>query len=286
MIRADVIADSVSPLGKRILTLALEYPRFIHSEFMTHRLFSRNASSSRAIPIERMIKRIQDDPAMPVHWGKNQRGMQAAEELEPDAIVTASEIWLEARDAMLVYVAGLQRLGVHKQIVNRLLEPWSHITVLVTATEWGNFFNLRYHRDAQPEIGRLAQVMYEAVESSTPQRLSYGQWHLPYIEPKDLKSYYQDPEILAQISAARCARVSYLNHEGKRPGLVEDLKLFDRLMAKMPKHASPTEHQARPLAPAEPSSLCGNFRGWVQYRKTIPGEYMPEFAGPVPLLSK
>lgn len=244
---------------------------------MTHRLFSRNASSSRAIPIEKMIKRIQDDPAMPVYWGKNQRGMQAAEELEPDAIVTASEIWLEARDAMLVYVAGLQRLGVHKQIVNRLLEPWSHITVLVTATEWGNFFNLRYHRDAQPEIGRLAQVMYEAIDQSKPRELNYDQWHLPYVRSEDAE-ICPDSEILAQVSAARCARVSYLNHDGRRPRLTEDLKLFDRLMGGVPKHASPTEHQAKPATSL--SYQSGNLTGWHQYRKMIEGEYMPDFKGP------
>jgi thymidylate synthase ThyX len=84
MISAKIIADSISEseYGDRITTFELEYPRFIHGELMTHRLFSRNAASSRAIPINKMMDQVLTAPAMPVEWGLNKSGMQAEEMLK------------------------------------------------------------------------------------------------------------------------------------------------------------------------------------------------------------
>jgi thymidylate synthase ThyX len=306
-ISAKIIADSISPDNIRLTTMQLRYPRFIHAEFMTHRMFSRNASSSRAIPVERLIKDVMDDTAMPIHWGKNQKGMQADKECDErvmswhfDAPYGASwtnkEAWLFARDNAIKVAKAFDEAGYHKQIVNRLLEPFSHINVLVTATDYANFFALRDHKDAQPEIRELAQQMRAAMWNSTVKTLKAGEWHLPYVNDEDWISasdlvqpgtpdgdqvYRQKLDLMTRVSVARCARVSYLTQEGKKPTIEEDIALFQRLIGSHPLHASPAEHQATPddnmglncidwLHP----ELHGNFNGWIQYRKTLPGEYM------------
>lgn len=282
-ISAKIICDS-RYAGDRLTTMELKYPRFIHAEFMTHRVFSRNASSSRAIPIQRQIDMIKEDTAMPIHWGKNQSGMQAREELTGSDLTNAKIQWLYARDEAIAAAEALIAIGAHKQIVNRILEPFSHITVLVTSDSWGNFFALRNHPDAQPEIQELARQMMKALDESTPQVLdSPDEWHLPYIDEQDVKDA-QDKirstsitramptrsevaKILCAVSAARCARVSYLTHDNKRPTLEEDMNLFYRLAHANPPHMSPCEHQAHPSR--EPRE--GNFRKWSQFRHTIHG---------------
>jgi len=233
--------------------MQLRYPKFIHGEFMTHRVFSRNASSSRAIPVERLIKDVIDDPAMPVYWGKNQTGMQAREELDPFNYKQSVDTWLHARDEAVQYAIRMAGFGAHKQIVNRIIEPWCHINVVVTATEWANFYALRRHEDAQPEMKALADAMWEAEQASTPTPCSVGGWHLPYYDQEtDGKALFlANPggnplENMIRISVARCARVSYLTHEGKPPNVKDDLKLYDRLVGSKPLHASPCEHQATP----------------------------------------
>ena len=147
---ARVLLDSVSPGGARLVTMELRYPRFIHAEMMTHRMFSRNAGSSRAIPIKKMIAAVREDPAMPVHWGQNQSGMAARRELSGTALDAAQRVWKDALDAALAAAERLsdQDIDLHKQLVNRLLEPFAWITVIVTATEWANFFTQRLHPDA------------------------------------------------------------------------------------------------------------------------------------------
>jgi hypothetical protein len=202
-ITAKIIADSVSPQQVRLTTIQLRYPRFIHAEFMTHRVFSRNASSSRAIPVDRLIKDVMEDPAMPIYWGKNQKGMQAEQECDTPvqygiiprsnhigawneaAYITNEEAWLKARDNAVGMARAFTQAGYHKQIVNRLLEPFCHINVVVTATEWSNFFALRDHEGAQPEIRELAQWMKEAMKRSTPHRLEPGDWHVPYLTEEE-----------------------------------------------------------------------------------------------------
>jgi hypothetical protein len=262
-ITARIIADSVAAnTGIRLLTFELRYPRFIHSEFMTHRVFSRNASSSRAIPVKRLIATILEDMAMPVHWGKNQPGMQAREELAGWRLWAAKTIWRTAGHSAVFFARLMDRVGGHKQIVNRITEPFSHITVVVTSTEWSNFFLLRDHPDADPTIQVLAQHMVKAMHGSTPKVLHEGQWHLPYAN-----EFYNDEGPMArQVSAARCARTSYLTHDRRMPKPHEDVALFEKLAIAQPPHLSPVEHQATPSGDAE---FHANFRGWVQFRKEI-----------------
>lgn len=255
-ITAKVIADSIADGSPRLTTLQLRYPRFIHAEFMTHRVFSRNASSSRAIPVERMIQDVIDDTAMPIHWGKNQKGMQAREELE-----SGETSWIYARDAAVYNAEIMMDRGYHKQIVNRILEPFQHINVLVTATEWDNFFALRDHPDAQPEIQALARAMKEAMENSTIDELNGDrEWHMPYC------SDFIGTSENKKVSAARCASVSYKTVDGKPMTVDRALSIFDSLTGD-PLHASPFEHIARPDPSNGPG--CRNFTGWHQWRSDL-----------------
>lgn len=275
-ISAQIISDSISDYGIRLTTLQLRYPRFIHSEFMTHRVFSRNASSSRAIPVARLIEDVRLDPVIPSFWGKNQPGMQADEECnEPiwkSVKFTKEEAWVEAMEDAIEWAEKFSRAGYHKQIVNRLLEPFSHINVVVTATEWDNFFKLRLHKDAQPEIHELAKCMKEAMDSSEPEFLSPGEWHLPYIILED-RDKAKNLEELLKVSVARCARVSYKTHDGKKTDFEKDKELFEKLILASPPHMSPAEHQAR--VPDDYDDLYyneyyqGNFDSWFQFRKIL-----------------
>lgn len=305
-IGAQVIADSIGSDAPRLMTLQLRYPKFIHGELMTHRAFSRNASSSRAIPVERLIQDVISDPVYPSFFGKNQPGMSAKEEhntrieLNPGEYFSKDdysrkEVWDYARESAIDFARAFADAGYHKQIVNRLLEPFCHINVVVTATEWSNFFALRCHPDAQPEMRLLAEAIRTAMEASTPKLLHIGQWHLPYVSDDDYEmcddllpgSGRGPAEIVCveamvrKLSVARCARVSYLTQEGKQPTIEDDLKLYDRLVGAVPLHASPAEHQATPdnqrifdgeMGPWSRPHLHGNLRGWVQFRKTLKGE--------------
>lgn len=314
MIKATVIADSVHhATSTRITTFELVYPRFIHSEFMTHRVFNRNASSSRAIPTSKFIEQVCNEPVMPSHWGRNQKGMQAEEELSPMEIKDAEFIWENAASAAAVYAEQLRRGQVHKQIVNRILEPFTHIRVVVTSTSWANFYGLRDHEDAQPEIRELAQAMRKAHNESTPRALLQGEWHLPYIAYidrvgacnycKHQRITHDEPSreevygLLLKVSAARCARASYNNFEGRPSTIEEDLGLFAKLVENQPIHASPTEHQATPMLfgdkfinnqnpltweqgvtsmDREGKLYSGNLLDFIQFRKLIPGETITE----------
>jgi thymidylate synthase ThyX len=269
-----ILADSVGANGVRLTTWELTYPRFVHAELMTHRRFSRNSASSRAIPTTKLLDQVKNDPAMPVWWGKNQSGMQAREELGDLDRGRAEAIWLRARDQAVDQVEGLLALGLHKQIANRILEPWMFITVIVTATEFENWFRLRCHPDAQPEIGWVAREMKTQYETSLPRVVAAWEWHRPLITLDDELELVSVPRSLQAISVedtlnrvavARCARVSYLTHDGRRD-FDEDVRLHDRLAASG--HWSPFEH----VAQAQPfGSVCwsGNFRGWTQYRQLI-----------------
>ena len=263
-ITAKVIADSIADGCPRLTTLQLRFPRFILPEFLTHRVFSRNASSSRAIPVERMIQDVIDDPAMPIHWGANKPGMQAGDELE-----SGEYVWMRARDNAIVHAKLLVAKDYHKQIVNRILEPFAHANVLVTATDWGNFFALRDHPDAQPEIQALARAMRVAMSGSEPERLHTRDWHLPYITGKEKFPGGKLDWIgyARKISAARCASVSYKTVDGKPMTFDKALKIYDKLAGSEPKHLSPFEHIARP-AP-ECGKGCGNFDRWHQWRADI-----------------
>jgi thymidylate synthase ThyX len=296
---AKVLADSQSPAGQRLTTLEATFPRFVLAEFNTHRVFSRNSASSRAIPIAKQLRRVLEDPYVPVEFGSNQPGMQAGPALEGESRELAEREWLGGRDDAVRRVLALvtdpsevadaddlgqildrveeatrtrnrppQWLNVHKQVANRLLEPFMWHTVIVTATEWDNFWNLRCHPDAQPEIRLVAESMRAAVESSEPAALGLDEWHLPLIRPEDREQVASIGD-LVKVSAGRCARVSYLTHDGRRD-LQADVDLHNRLLESG--HMSPLEHPARPLADGE---WCGNFRGWCSYRKEIAGEENP-----------
>jgi len=264
-ITSTVIADSISSYGKRITTLQLTYPRFIHSEFMTHRVFSRNAASSRAIPVAKMIEQVRTDPAMPIYWGLNQPGMQASKEYD-DPVVAETQWFVAARNASY-QAEELAKLGLHKQIVNRVLEPFQWMHTIVTATEWDNFFELRCHSDAQPEFQALANAMRTALGESVPvercgDMRCHGAWHLPYVSDDERASIATST--LTKLSAARCARVSYLKHDGTAPNGAEDTALFEKLVGGKPLHASPIEHQAWAAGAEDRNSR--NFFGWHQYR--------------------
>jgi thymidylate synthase ThyX len=262
---ARVITDSVSEAGDRLTTLEVTMHRLVLAEFNTHRVFSRNSASSRAIPIEKRLSQARHDPAMPVYWGRNQRGMQAAEELTLSERIAAEQVWLDARNAAIECVERLSGLEVHKQIANRLLEPFLWHTVVVTATEWDNFFAQRCSPLAQPEIRAAAEAMRAALDESMPRLVRDEEWHLPYVPIEELET--MDFADTKRLSVARCARVSYLTHDGVRD-LVKDYELYERLADATPPHASPFEHVARPLRKQE-IPAPGNFRGWAQLRHEV-----------------
>lgn len=303
-ISATIIADSISPDGVRITTFELEYPRFIHAEFMTHRLFSRNAASSRAIPVAKAIELVKEKTAMPIHWGKNQPGMSAKEEWDAHYIVkddngnvaidlNRESLWALARNDAISVAQIFNDLEYHKQIVNRLLEPFTMIKVVVTATEYDNFFWLRNHPDAQPEIAELARVMWEeytnrdidlgSIIATRTIHLEANEWHVPYFKDgywtPDMEESLEDA---LAISASCCAQVSYRKLDDS---LEKAKDIFKRLVESKPVHASPFEHQATPLTYGmagdvqvkgtthfdnKGNAWSGNFRQWVQHRQLIP----------------
>jgi hypothetical protein len=301
-----VIASSISEdTGIRLDTLQVRYWRPIHGEVMTHRVFSRNASSSRAIPAASIFAR--EEVYVP-RFRKNKPGMQPGDFLSDHEQVVAEKVWRELAEITRKYVSILadkDGLNIHKQWVNRPTEWFSYIDVLITSTEWSNFDALRIHPDAQDEIQALAADMKAARDAVIPRTLTQGQWHLPYIDEEDIdrvqricrKKALPDGVIgevvtqlmclkgiggrghvnavnalLLAISTARCCRVSYSKQDGERPEVETDLGLYLRLAGADPKHASPLEHQARPLLMSEDERHQGNFVGWAQFRKFIPNE--------------
>jgi thymidylate synthase ThyX len=266
---ARVLLDSLSPAGVRLTTLEVTFPRFVLSEFNTHRVMSRNSASSRAIPTSKLLERVMNEPVLPLEWGRNQKGMSASDVLTAEEEEEAKRIWLSARDAAVEHASKLMELKVHKQELNRVLEPFLWHTVIVTATEWDNFFTLRCAANAQPEIRAAAMRMREAIGTSDPQPVPYGEWHLPLLQDDERSLPIETQK---QISAARCARVSYLTHEGKRE-IEKDLELHDRLKAD--RHLSPFEHVA---TPAHDVAFHANFRGWLQMRHEIEAATWPSVA--------
>lgn len=258
MISAKIIKDSISEVGKRIVTFELEYPRMIHSEFMTHRVFSRNAASSRAIPFKTMLSLVWKNPAHPIHWGMNQSGMQANQELSGFKLWAAKKFWFLSGKIICVLAWVMSLTKVHKQVINRLLEPWSHIKVVATSTEWDNFYELRNHKDAQPEFRELARQMKEQMDKSASIVLREGEWHLPYVDGQ------MDLETAKKLSASLCAQVSYRRAD---ESVDKAIKIYDRLVGSKPFHASPFEHQATPLK--NPNQSSGNFKGWFQLRQEL-----------------
>lgn len=307
MISAKVICDSISPSGVRLTTMELEYPLIIHAEVKTHRILSlddeeyeivlkqdvdlmddpmlsRNAASNRAIPTNKILKQVENDAFYPDNWGKNQPGMQADEELSDSDKLKATRIWKRGIEDAEFWAMKLNRLGVHKQLANRLLMPFQYIKVIVTATEWDNFFKLRLHKDAQPEMMVLAEHMKKAMDESIPVELQPGDWHLPYVDLNEFDDSGDPISEAIKCSVARCARVSNLNHDNSTPDISKDIALADMLL--VAGHMSPFEHIATPMNFAKDTFelawengvthkdrdnnfWSGNFRGWVMYRKLL-----------------
>lgn len=261
---ATVIEDSISTSGARITTLKLRYPRIIHSELMTHRVFSRNAQSSRATPVKTMIESVRSNPYMPLQWREAQKGMVPGEELDAETSAKCSKLWRDQLESSLNAAEELAEIGAAKEQVNRLLEPFSFINVLVTATEWDNFFRLRLSENAQFEIRQLAKAMKSAMDMSIP---VHRDWHLPFVTG-DLRPIEPDSvpgREAFMISAARCARVSYLNFSNHVPKLEEDMALANRLYRD--RHMSPFEHSAIGLPDDYDRRM--NIFGWKSARYMI-----------------
>lgn len=309
-ISASVIADSMHR-GSRLTTFELTFPRFILAEFNTHRVLSRNSASSRAIPVWKRLADILESPFVPMSFGKNKGGMQSSEEISEEDSEFARQNWLAGRDVAVIQaymLAGgedqilkdskgnhraqelcvkLRQLmfcnpevtfrmrnlsaGVHKQHANRVLEPYAWHTVVTTGTKWRNFYALRASAMAQPEIQSVAIAMAEAHYASSPLELYEGEWHLPFVTEDDVREV-SDPIDLARVSTARCARVSYLTHDGVR-NLEKDFLMATDLQRQG--HTSPFEHPARTADTT--GAYFGNYGGnfgseWIQYRKMLDHE--------------
>lgn len=258
-VTAVVIADSMSHNSTRLITVEARIHRFVLAEANTHRVFSRNSSSSRAIPISRMIESVMLDPAMPISWGSNKPGMQAGDELSDSDTDKAKAAWLDARDAAVEAAEKLSTIGLHKQVANRLLEPFMWHTVLISSCEWGNFFEQRCSPLAQPEMKAAADAIKWAIDHSGPAPAAH---HLPYITPFERGKLTLQEQMACSV--ARCARVSYLTHGDTDLNVEKDIALYKRLVTANPPHWSPLEHVA---TSANGWPHPGNFMGdWLQLR--------------------
>lgn len=261
-ISARVIEDSFFN-GSRLTTFVLTFPRIVLAEFNTHRALSRNSASSRAIPFKKMLQKVRENPFVPIAFQKEHSGMQGQEYFEGEELVKITQAWLDSSEEAAYQAEHISKLGVTKQLCNRILEPFLYHTVIATGTEWQNFFALRAHEAAEIHIADLAHKMLEAYNSSSARILEIGDYHLPFSGFKEGLSL--DEKI--KVSVARCARVSYENFEGA-DDYEADFKLYDRLSQMG--HWSPFEHVATP-------SLFGKYGGnfgpnWIQHRKTFKNE--------------
>jgi thymidylate synthase ThyX len=268
MISAKIVTDT-QYADSRLTTFELVYPRMIHSELMTYCVFARNSASTRAIPIEKMIEAVRTTPAMPVFWGKNQKGMVASEELSPEDKDRAIIVWLQGAGRAIETAQELSAIGVHKQIANRIMEPFLHMQTVLTATEWANMYAQRTAKDAQPEFQALAEAMLKAHNASKPKLVTTdGVWHTPYVDDAEFVALGQ--EDACAVSAARCARVSYTRH-GTRGDLQKDLDLFESLTKRG--HWSPLEH----IAVSAHGCDVGKFKRFQQLRHQYLGENITTF---------
>ena len=290
--KAEIVADSINEFGNRLTTFVVVFPRIVLAEFNTHRMLSRNSASSRAVPFKKMLKRVEENPFIPIRWMKDHKGMQGNEYHEGINLPQRKQ-WLDARDWAIKCSQSLNNLNTTKQFCNRLLEPFMWHMVIVTASEWENFFALRAHEAAEIHIQKLAYMMLDEYNNHQPKQLKAGEWHIPFGDRINLPSPIPIDEGLSleegiairkvKIATARCARVSYFNYEGK-DDYEADIKLHD-MLAKMG-HWSPFEHCAKSMTEDEThihilggkhlgshqKGWCGNFRGFIQYRKMFETE--------------
>lgn len=296
-----VIADSVNQDEDRLITWSVTFPRYVLAEFNTHGMLSRNSASSRAIPGEIQIQRVRTTPFVPFYWGRRQAGMVADAEVPESVQAACRRAWINASRAAAAYAEDMilpideGGMGLHKQVPSRLLEPFLWHTAIVTATEVRNFFNLRTHKAAAPEIRRIAEMMYETYAAHTPRELVPGDWHLPLVDDEDRALSGTGLE-LAKVSANRCKRVSFAKLLATRPIQEEIIGCDDMIRSG---HMSPLQHPARAFTEDErvavrelrwflerqihwPEDLrrelllragyVGQYKGFVMLRKTIPGE--------------
>lgn len=289
-ITAKIIKDSINPNGVRLTTFELEYPRFILAEVNTHKMLSKNSASSRAIPFKKIMEKILAEPAMPVFWGANQAGMSASKELEGVQLEAAKASWLEAMKRAVEASIILDQLGLHKQILNRIAEPWQRMKTVMSGTEWANLSWLRNHDAAQPEFHELAWCIDEEFKNSEPEKIKPGQWHLPYVEHDadwaylDTNGSIIDVDTALKISASCCAQTSYRKTD---ESVEKALDIYEKLVGMDRKHASPFEHQGTPIrkhgafeqwdegithVDRKGWKWSANFRDFIQFRKLIDGE--------------
>lgn len=283
-----IIADSINKFGQRITTFELEYPRLVHSEILTHRLLSRNSASSRAVPTVSVLDSIAKRIAMPVFWGKNQKGMQSYQELDSLQKSASKALWVEAAKQATSLSKIMQETGLHKQVANRITEPFTYMKVIVTATDFENFFWLRTHHAADPTIKQLASMMQEAYNKNKPELLHEGEWHLPYVDKRLIRDGDLTIEDALMLSVSSCCQVSYRKQD---QSLEKAKKIWDMLNIAdtvEPEHSSPTEHQARCFNQSKPAVMyphlwpvgvthvdrnldmhSGNLKGWLQYRHIL-----------------
>lgn len=295
---ARVLNKSVSQDGIEIVSFELEYPRMIHSELLTHKMPSRNAASSRAIPIAKSIESVRNAPAMPVEWGKNKPGMQSDGEIDDPE--SAKWMWIQAAKQAAERGEQMAAMGLHKQVVNRILEPFVFMKTVLSATEFNNFYWLRDHPDADPTIRELARCMFEASNQVPALQLLPGEWHFAYVDTDvgfDKTTYHIgdeeiDLETAKKIDAACCAQVSFRKLDTT---IEKALSIYDRLAGSVPVHASPFEHAATPIQEPYfelnmhdyPSTWekgithmdrdfyfwSGNFKSWIQGRQLVKDNY-------------
>jgi hypothetical protein len=270
-------------------------PRSILAEFNTHRVFSRNAASTRAIPTRKLIDQVMEYPFIPRVWGMNVAGMQAVG-IHDDPILCERE-WLKARDAAVFSANRMMSIGLHKQIVGRILEPWMWTIVCVSSTEWENFLELRDHHAAEPHMQVLAREIRKCLDNDPVQDLQPGEWHLPFVDRAQVDAEIMAPyladgdasgahipedvflEAAIKQSVARCASTSYKTVDGFDMTLQRAVDLHDKLVGSWPIHASPCEHvaQADDTIPTNPERVTawsnpeqhGNFVGFRQYRHQL-----------------
>lgn len=327
---------SISPRGKELLTYEIVFPRSVLAEVVTHRILtmdsspddagnvnqqavdlfhtertalqdlSKSSASSRAIPFSRMVEAVRNDPYIPERWSKGGPGMQESGWLEDlDAISKVRASWLAGRDMMIEVATKMHEFGVHKQDVNRLLEPWGWVRQIVTGTEWNNFFALRTDKDAHPAFRKIARMMYLAKRASTPRALNYGEWHVPYVGQGYLEKLAEGLKVtqppaqyqpsvssafrslttasaqVLKISAARCAWVSYDPPGVENYTHERAFATFDKLIGGRLKHVSPTEHQGTPMdmdCESIRPEYRSNLSGWLQARKLITRENIKDFS--------
>lgn len=239
---AEMVCDSVSPhTGRRITSAVVRLPRIVLAELNTHAALAKNSASSRAIPTATFRQRVLANPYIPWRWPINGKGMVPKEYAAPDSWRSrfATFAWKGGLVVASLAHRLLERIGVHKEIANRLLEPWMWTEVLVTATDWDGFFAQRCHPAAADGVRAAATVLRALLETHQPTETTL---HLPYVQ----KHEDGDMRTLFMASARRCRRVSYMR-QGVVVSLEEDAAAGAEGLLENPPHLSPYEHAAMAL---------------------------------------